>query len=157
VVVERIAGAKKALLVGLKSCVCAVPLAQVIETMRPLPVEPIAGVPSFVRGISIIRGIPTPVVDLGTVLGTPSEQPDRFVTLHVCDRQVALAVNAVLGVRDLNAILTTQELPPLLGRASKDVVDTIGTLDEQVLMVLQAGWELPDEVWQALTTQEGAS
>jgi purine-binding chemotaxis protein CheW len=155
--VERIAGAKKALIVGLKSCVCAVPPAYVIETMRPLPVEPISGVPLFVRGVSILRGIPTPVVDLGTVLGTPSEQPDRFVTLRVRDKQVALAVNAVLGVRDLSAIITIQELSPLFQRASKDVVDTIGTLDEQVLMVLQAGWELPDEVWQALTTQEAAS
>ena len=34
---------------------CAVPLALVGETMRPLPVEPLAGVPSYVRGVAIIR------------------------------------------------------------------------------------------------------
>jgi purine-binding chemotaxis protein CheW len=154
---ERVAGRGKALIVGLKSCVCAVPLTHVIETMRPLPVEPVSGVPSFVQGISIIRGIPTPVVDLGAVLGTPSERAERFVMLRVGERQVALSVNAVLGVRDLDTIVTIRELPPLLQRASKDVVETIGTLDEQVLMVLRAGWELPDEVWQALTAQEAVS
>jgi purine-binding chemotaxis protein CheW len=157
VVIERAAGARKALIVGLKSCVCAVPLTHVIETMRRLPVEPISGVPSFVQGISIIRGIPTPVVDLGAVLGTPSELAERFVTLRVGDKQVALSVNAVLGVRDLDTIMSIRELPPLLQRATKDVVETIGTLDEQVLMVLRAGWELPDDVWLAVTAQEAVS
>lgn len=155
--VERAAVKRKAIIVGLKSCVCAVPLTHVIETMRPLPVEPISGVPSFVQGISIIRGIPTPVVDLGAILGTPGERAERFVTLRVGDKQVALSVNAVLGVRDLDTIMTMRELPPLLQRASKDVVETIGTLDEQVLMVLRAGWELPDEVWQTMTAQEAVS
>jgi purine-binding chemotaxis protein CheW len=157
VMVECGAGAKIALIVGLDTCVCAVPLTHVIETMRPLPVEPISGVPSFVQGISIIRGIPTPVVDLGAILGTPSERAERFITLRVGDKQVALSVNAVLGVRNLDTILTTRELPPLLQRASKDVVETIGTLDERVLMVLRAGWELPDEVWQTMTAQEAVS
>ena len=154
---ERAAVKRKAIIVGLNSCVCAVPLTHVIETMRPLPVEPISGVPSFVQGISIIRGIPTPVVDLGAILGTPGERAERFVSLRVGDKQVALSVNAVLGVRDLDAIMTMRELPPLLQRASKDVVETIGTLDEQVLMVLRAGWELPDEVWQTMTAQEAVS
>jgi len=155
--VERAEGIRKALIVGLEGCFCAVPITHVIETMRPLPVEPISGVPSFVQGISIIRGKPPPVVDLGAILGVPGEQAERFVTLRVGDRQVALSVNAVLGVRDLDTIMTIGELPPLLRRASKDVVEAIGTLDEQVLMVLRAGWELPEEVWRALTAQEAVS
>ncbi len=154
---NRVEGEMKALIVGLNSCVCAVPLTHVIETMRPLPVEPISGVPPFVRGISIIRGIPTPVVDLGAVLGTSGERAERFVTLRLGDKQVALSVDAVLGVRDLETIVMTRELPPLLQRASKDVVETIGTLDKQVLMVLRTGWELPDEVWETLRAQEAVS
>src|SRR5258708_4700533 len=125
--------------------------------MRPLPVEPISGAPSFVQGISIIRGIPTPVVDLGAILGTPCERAERFVTLRVGEKQMALSVNAVLSVRDLDSIMTTRELPSLLQRASKDVIETIGTLDEQVLMVLREGWEMPDEVWHARTAQEAVS
>jgi len=154
---EHAVRTKKALVVGLKSCLCAVPLTHVIETMRPLPVEHIAGVPSFVQGISIIRGIPTPVIDLEAVVGTPSERVERFVTLRVADKQVALSVNAVLGVRDLGGVMMMRELPPLLQRASNEVIETIGTLDKQVLMVLREGWELPDEVWHALTAQEVVS
>ena len=155
--IEHTLGTRKVLVVGLQNSVCAVPLALVIETMRPLPVEPVFGLPSFVQGISIIRGIPTPVVDLGAVLGTHSDLVERFVTVRVADKQVALSVNTVIGVRDLDASLTNQGLPPLLQRASKDVVAMIGTLDKQVLMVLEEAWELPDEVWQALTVQGAVS
>ena len=156
-VVNERGGGEKALIVGLESRICAVPLSHVIETMRPLPIEPLAGVPSFVRGVAIIRGIPTPVVDLGAVLGTPVELPQRFVTVRVGERQVALSVNAVLGVRDLKTILTIQDLHPFLQGAARDVVEMIGMLDDRVLMVLQESWELPDEVWQALTAQETVS
>jgi purine-binding chemotaxis protein CheW len=153
--IDRSASGRKALVVGLQTRVCALPLKHVIETMRPLPVEQIAGLPLFVRGVSIIRGIPTPVVDLGVVLGTPSGDADRFVTLRLGDRQVALAVDAVLGVHELEPIV--QELPPLLQGASKDIIEAISTLDKQVLMVLREGWELPDQVWQAMTAQEAVS
>jgi purine-binding chemotaxis protein CheW len=148
--------ARRSLLVTVQTRVCAVPLEHVVETMRPLPLESIAGMPEFVRGVSIIRGVPTPVVDLGTVLGAPSTAFERIVTLRLGDRRVALAVNAVLGVRDLD-LSAIQELPPLLGGASTDLLEAIGALDEKFLMVLRAGWELPDEVWLALATQELAS
>ena len=148
--------ARRSLVVRVQTRVCAVPLEHVVETMRPLPLESIAGMPAFVRGVSIIRGVPTPIVDLGAVLGAPSNAFERIVTLRLGDRQVALAVNAVLGVRDLD-LSTIQELPPLLGGTSTDLLEAIGTLDEQFLMVLRAGWELPDEVWAALAAQELAS
>jgi purine-binding chemotaxis protein CheW len=146
----------RALVVGVKGRRCAVLLHHVIEIMRPLPIEPIPGVPSFVQGVSIIRGIPTPVVDLGVLLGVPSCVADRFVTLRLGDRQVALSVDSVLGVSELDAS-KIRGLPPLLQEASKDVIETMGTLDEQLLVVLCAGWELPDEVWLALSAQEVAS
>jgi chemotaxis signal transduction protein len=50
----------RTLVVGVKGRLCAVPLTLIIEIMRPLSIEPISDVPSFVQGISIIRGIPTP-------------------------------------------------------------------------------------------------
>ena len=146
---------KKALIVGVQTRMCAVPLTRVIETMRPLPTEGIAGAPSFVAGVAIIRGIPTPVVDLGAILGAPPEHKgERFVTVRAGSRQLALLVGTVLGIRDLNALTARQELPPLLEGAARDVIEKIGTLDERLLVVLREGWKLPDEVWQAVTAQE---
>jgi purine-binding chemotaxis protein CheW len=153
---DHAARATRSLVVRVQTRVCAVPLMHVVETMRPLQVESIRGMPAFVRGISIIRGVPTPVVDLGAVIGAQGGVAGRIVTLRLGDRQVALSVDAVLGVRDLH-LSAIQELPPLLRGASTDVVEAIGTLDEQFLMVLRAGWVLPDEVWQALAAQDPGS
>jgi purine-binding chemotaxis protein CheW len=143
----------RSLVVRVKTRVCAVPLVHVIETMRPLAVEPVASVPPFVSGVSIIRGIPTPVVDLAVLIGAPGGVAGRFVTLRVGERQVALLLDEVLGIRDLDES-TIQELPPLLQEASQDVIEAMGTLDTRLLVVLRTGWALPDEVWQVLAASE---
>ena len=152
---EAAAAEGKALVVGVGTRMCAISLTHVIEIMRPLPVEGISDAPLFVRGVAIIRGIPTPVVDLGLILGAESEMTDeRFVTIRLGMRQVAIRVNSVYGIHDLEA-LPAQELPPLLRGTAGDVVEKIGTLDEQLLLVLRSGWKLPDETWAGLlATQE---
>src|SRR6185295_4576205 len=57
------------LVVTVQSLACALPIARVIETMRPLPVRRIERAPDIVLGAAIIRGIPTPVVDASRLLG----------------------------------------------------------------------------------------
>ena len=143
------------LIVALGSCACALALTHVIETMRPLPVDPISGMPPFVRGLSIIRGQPTPVVDLALLLGRSGELFGRFITLRTKDRQVALAVDGVLGIRELDSSLL-HKLPPLLQGAPDEVITAVSRLDGQLLLVLQAGWVLSDEVWQTIRTREAS-
>lgn len=104
----------------------------------------------------MVRGVPTPVVDMGVVLGTPGRVVSRFVTLRVGTRQVVLAVSSVLGVRYLDDS-TVQNLPPLLQGASLDAIEAIGALDTQMLVVLRSGWKLPDEFWQTAATLEKSS
>jgi purine-binding chemotaxis protein CheW len=130
---------------------CALPLAQVIETMRPLPIEPLSSVPGFVRGVSVIRGAPVPVVDLGLLLGGVSHAT-RFITLSLSSdgRVVALAVEGILGVRDVPALA---ELPPLLRDADTAAVAAIGTLDAALLVLLKVARVLSEEVWSALSRQ----
>ena len=103
----------KTLVVRAQAYLCALPLELVIEAMRPLPIEPIAGVPAFVRGMSIIRGEPTPVIDLALLLGAPREMPWRFVTIRVAGKQVALSVGAVAGIFELDP-RDMDPLPPML-------------------------------------------
>jgi purine-binding chemotaxis protein CheW len=119
--------------------------------MRPLAIEAVAGAPLFVPGIAIIRGIATPVVDLGILLGTAVDAnvrgtAARFVTLRLGERRVVLFVDAVCGIRELDA-LTAQELPPLLQGACSDFMEAIGTLDMQLMIVLRSCWRLPDALW----------
>jgi purine-binding chemotaxis protein CheW len=125
--------------------------------MRPLPLEPIPGMPSFLLGVSVIHGAPTPVVDLAAVLGgSPAVAPTRFVVLRLGERVVALAVDGVTGVRELDAT-RLQEMPPLLRSASADVIEAIGTLDARLLVALRATRILPDATWDALEAYEGRS
>jgi len=141
-----------ALLVRAAGRLCAVPIAHVVEVMRALPVEPIPGAPSFVPGLAIIRGAPMPVVDLGLLTGGRSAS-GRFVTLRLGDRRAALAVDAVVGVRAVDACLL-QELPPLLRDAGAEVVDAIGVIDTELLVSLRAGRLVPEDVWQAVAAGE---
>jgi len=121
---------------------CALPLRHVIETMRPLPIEAIADPPPGVVGVSVIRGQPLPVLDLGALLApdAPHEAvpASRFVTLRVGGRQVALAVDAVLGVRELeNAEL--HELPPLLRGSQSTSITSLSALDRELVAILDTG------------------
>lgn len=128
------------LLCGVAGRFCAVPIEHVVETMRPLPIEAVAGAPDFVLGVAIVRGAALPVVDAARLVGsnTASATPSgRFVTLRVDARHVVLAVESVAGVRRLPAT-SIAELPPLLRDATVDLVETLGALDARLLVVLRA-------------------
>jgi len=127
---------------------CAFELAHVVETMRPLPVEPMPGTPSFVLGLSLIRGVPTPVIDLAAWMGLPTAPSTRFVSVAAGARHVALAVTAVAGVRHLD-VSELQTVPPLVREAAAGQVRLVGTLDADLLVVLSAARLLPDDAWPA--------
>jgi purine-binding chemotaxis protein CheW len=128
----------------------------VIETMRPLPIEGIAGMPPFVRGLAVIRGAPVPVVDLAVLVGaTETRACTRFVLLRLDNRRVALAVSAVVGVRDLGAA-SLEEMPPVLRGANAEMVEAIGTLDAELLVVLRASRVLPEETSKLLDAREAS-
>jgi purine-binding chemotaxis protein CheW len=145
------------LLCRIGSCIGALALKDVRETMRPLPIEQLPGMPPFVLGLAIIRGFPTPVVDAGRLLNpssppsTPifSPSPARFVSLKLGERTAALAVDAVLDVRSLPAE-TLSNIPPLLRGGDAELVSAIGALDAKLLLVLEAARLVPDALWSAM-------
>ncbi len=142
------------LLFRVRTRLCALPLAHVLETMRPLPIEPMAGASPSLRGLAIIRGAPVPVVDVACLLGDDSTPADvealtpasaRFVMTRIADRGIALAVDAVVGVRFIDGD-SFREMPPLLRDADVDVVDAIGTLDAELLLVLRSARLVPSSL-----------
>jgi len=151
------------LLCRIGSAFGALAVKDVLETMRPLPIEPLAGTPPFVLGLAMIRGLPTPVIDAGRLLNplalafspTAPPPPSRFVSLKLGDRTVSLAVDAVLDVRSLAAGILA-EMPPLLREAGEELVSAVGALDGQLLLVLEAARLVPESVWTAIEAS-GAS
>nr|WP_269328738.1 chemotaxis protein CheW [Kineosporia babensis] len=128
----------------------AVPLTTVRETMRPLTAHPVPGMPSFVLGVARIRGRSVPVVDSGALTGDQRVLASRWITLDAgADRQVALAVQRVVGIRTL-ATADLAEMPPLLDGLGPQLFSAISTRDQQLLLALQASHLVPDELWARL-------
>ena len=120
---------------------CALPLEHVLEVMRPLAVERVEGAPPFVSGLSVVRGEAVAVVDARRLLGEDPAPAQRWVSLHVGPRRLALAVTAVLGTRSL-ARAELSSAPPWLGEAA-ELRATLGTLDGHLLEVLESARLLP--------------
>ena len=135
---------------------CALPVAHVIETMRPLPIDALPGMPHFVAGVTIVRGTPLPVIVVNRLFGGEEKPPERLVVVRAGSRRVGFAVDAVVGVRELSGDML-QRLPPLLGDAAHGAVADIGTLDGELMVVLQAARVVPDEVFASIETESAAS
>ena len=142
-------GASASLICRVGDLLCAVPLALVGETMRPLPVEPLAGVPNYVRGVAIIRDRPTAVVDAASLLTDHPGSPARFVTLTAGDRPIALAVDAVVGIARLPAA-AGGSLGSVLESPRLAAVTAAGTLDGALVLALEGTRIVPDDVWAAM-------
>jgi purine-binding chemotaxis protein CheW len=152
-------GGIPALIVRGRSQICALRLTDVIEIMRPLALQPLRAMPSFVLGLSVIRGLPVPVVALDSLLSEAAGAPTpigRFVSLRAGERRLALAVGAVVGVVDLERSRLS-EMPPLLGQSDAELVDQLGLLDSQLLVVLSAARAMPEGSWQDIAAQQLAA
>jgi purine-binding chemotaxis protein CheW len=134
---------------------CALPLDHVSEIMRALPMEAVAGAPRYVRGLCVIRGAPAPIVDTGLLLGDRPTQAERLVAIKAGGRTVALAVDAVLGIRAI-AAETCRELPPLLRDAS-EAIAAIGTLDSAFMFILRTARIIPEDLLIHLRADGAAS
>lgn len=121
---------------------CALPIEVVVETMRPLPIEPLADPAAGVCGLAIVRGAPIPVVDLAAVLGVTGT-PGRFVVVRAGERRIALVVDAVDEIRRLDDAAVA-ELPPLLREARGELIARIGRLDEALMVVLDVARLVPE-------------
>jgi purine-binding chemotaxis protein CheW len=132
----------------------ALALTHVIETMRPLPIQSLAGLSDFLLGLATIRGLATPVVHMQRLLDAAA--PDahhrdglrRFVTVDTSPRVVALLVDEVQGVRHIPSDMTA--VPPLIARSDAPSLIRLGVLDERLLLVLETARLVSSSAWQLI-------
>jgi purine-binding chemotaxis protein CheW len=107
--------------------------------MRPLPVEPLAGAPEGVVGMSVVRGHPTPMVDLAALLTGRNAGANwsRLVTIEAGARTVGLLVDGVTDVREVNASRFAA-LPPLWEGERPPAVAGVGALDRELYFILDS-------------------
>jgi purine-binding chemotaxis protein CheW len=118
--------------------ICALPIASVVETMRPLPIEPLGDAAEYVLGVAIIRGAPTIVVDTARLLGhRTSSPPRRYVVVRSGSHPLALTFDDVIGVRRI-AAASLADLPPLLREVTPHAVAKIGRTDANIVLLLES-------------------
>jgi len=129
---------------------CALPLKNVNEVARPLPTNSLPGAPPFLRGIAIIRGSAIPVVDLKRLLEVevPGD-PTRFVICRFDARRVALAAEAVPGVRGISCAAWC-DLPRITDESSPALIESVRVSDQEMLLMLQVARVIPDSLWKDL-------
>ncbi|MRG93872.1 chemotaxis protein CheW [Polyangium spumosum] len=138
------------LLVRARSWICALPASSVVETMRPLPIDPVADAPRFVAGLSVVRGEVIPVLSISKVLGgAEAKEARRLVLVRAGERRIGLLVEDVVGIEELDEA-RLEAAPPLLGEALPREVERLGSLDGQALVVLDAARLLPASAFDAL-------
>jgi chemotaxis signal transduction protein len=62
-------------------------------------------------------------------------------------------VDSVVGLRSLD-LAQMREQPPLLRYVNADIIESIGTCDEQLLLLLRAASILTDDVWETIKMAE---
>ncbi|BCJ92245.1 chemotaxis protein CheW [Terrihabitans soli] len=127
----------------------ALPISCIVEIMRPQPIVPVEGAPDYILGLSIIRGQPVPIVDVGRLIGGKASMCSRIVTVRLGARTVGLCADAVLGKQQIGRA-TLARLPPLLSRVATTAIDEVGTLDREFLFVLQGGCLIPEDILDCL-------
>lgn len=129
----------------LDNLVFALPVSHVLEVLRPLQVEPVPGTPEVVSGMSIIRGEPTPVLNLRRLVGAPPAPSSRVLVVRADGRRVALEVDAVIGAERI-ARGTLEGSPPLVSRAVAEALEAVSSLDGRLLLLLSAAKLVPAAV-----------
>ncbi len=139
-------GSTRFLIVRAADRLCGLPLASVVEIMRPLPLQELAGLPAYLCGLAVVRGEPTPVVDVSTLLtGVADGRIGLFLSMRSEGRPFALGVEAVLGMRAVEQA-SLRALPELLEPA-RDLVDSVGAVGAELLTVLRSSRAFADDVW----------
>lgn len=139
---DRYSHAQLCLLCAAGSHRFALPMSEIVETMRMLPVETIAAAPPLVLGLSIIRGAPVAVVDTALLFDRTSARYTQLVTARTGGRTIAFAVDAVLGAAVVARHDLTQ-MPPLIG--SDDAIVAMASRDRDLLFLLNAARIVPDD------------
>ncbi|MBO3738987.1 chemotaxis protein CheW [Actinoplanes flavus] len=119
---------------------CALPLNEVVETMRPLATRPLAGTAPHVLGLTVLRGEPAPVIDVTRLLTGADGRIDRYVAVRAGRGPVACATGPVLGVREIRVSPPEGPSPLIAG---------VGTVGADPLLLLRGFRAVPDAVWEA--------
>jgi purine-binding chemotaxis protein CheW len=98
----------------------------------------IANAPEFIKGVTNLRGIIVPIIDMRIKfsLGTPTyDQFTVVIILNISGRVVGIVVDSVSDVINLTPE-QTKPAPEMASTFNADYLIGLGTLDERMLILI---------------------
>ena len=138
---------KPHLLIRAATTLVGIPVDVVHEVMRMPELRPLPSEIPATLGMAMIRASAVTVLDLRRLLGfDDTVPPSRLISVRIGKRQVALALDDVVGIARLDDTDATAQ--PL----AADAVSQLTVLDRELVLVLETLRTVPEAAWQPLET-----
>lgn len=116
----------------------AFPINHVKEIIRHIPPQPTSARDPWMLGVINLRGSIVPIIDLGTRLGRPTSAHDlqhaKILVLEQDDVTIGAVVTSVDEVRTISS----EQVQAAPAGASNRFMDAVVTIDERLIMLLDA-------------------
>ncbi len=113
-------------------------IVKVQEIIRMMEITRVPNTPNYIEGVVNLRGKVTPVVNLRTKLGLPTNEKDedtRIVVVNLEDKTIGFIVDEVKEVLRINSNIT-EEPPKMVGGISEEYIISIAKMDDRLLILL---------------------
>ncbi len=120
-------------------------ISQVVSIERMQTITPYPNRPQHVLGVTTIRNVVTPVVDVRSALTGASLKPSdvtRIIIVQVNEKEVGLVVDAATDVLDIPS--NTIQHPNLLETKDVSYIKGISQLEERMIILLDIAKLLQD-------------
>jgi purine-binding chemotaxis protein CheW len=113
----------------------AVDILSVQEIIRLADITRVPKAPSFVRGVSNLRGNIIPIIDSHLRLNLPADESAKgIIIFRFEDAPIGMTVDNVTEVLSLNQ--ENIETPEIMNNIDKHFIKGIGKIDERLLIIL---------------------
>ncbi|SFF70771.1 purine-binding chemotaxis protein CheW [Halobacillus alkaliphilus] len=115
-----------------------IPVHQVGSIERIMAITRVPGTAPFVKGVINLRGVVTPIIDLGERLGMESTritEQTRIITVKIGDLAVGLIVEGANDVLDINQELI-EPSPEAIGTEDLEFIQGVVHLEQRLLVLL---------------------
>ncbi|MFD1417000.1 chemotaxis protein CheW [Oceanobacillus jeddahense] len=128
----------KHIIFRLKEQTFAVHVQQIVSIERALSLTQVPRTPDFLKGVTEMRGVMTPIIDLRERLelgGVEITDQTRTLVVQVEDMQIGMAVDQATEVKDIPASLI-KPAPKLVGEINDTFLLGVATIDDELILLL---------------------
>lgn len=128
----------KHILFNLEEQTFAVHVQQIISIERSLELTQIPKTPKFMKGVTELRGVMTPIIDLRERMelgDVENSDQTRILVVQVDEMQIGMLVDQATEVKDVPASLIKQP-PKLVGQIKDTFLLGVATIDDELILLL---------------------